>query len=131
MNEFTLRARSRGVERTVHAVADGAGFTVTINGDPAVARNKAAALRLARDVIGALLHEADRTRSTWGMMVTVPEGSAVYGDWRLNGFGGGGEPTRPDMLARIRSRYTTGPATAALENALQIVNAHVSDTKAA
>lgn len=131
MDNYTIRARSRGTERCVTGVTDGAGFTVTLNGQPHVARNKAASLRMTREFLGALLHEADRTNSSWGMMVTVTEGSAVYGDWRLSGFGGGGDVERPDLLARIRSRYTTGPAMAALENALQIVNACVGDKKAA
>jgi hypothetical protein len=130
MSEFSIRARSRGIERSVAAIADGAGFTVHLDGEPQVARNTAAALRMARDFIGALLHEADRTGSSWGMIVTVSEGSAVYGDWRLSGIGGGA-PGAPDLLARIRSRYSGGPAMAALENALQIVNGHVADKKAA
>ena len=122
---FSLDAQKCGAERHVHADADGLGITVYCDGQPSRARSGNDAISIARSYIGEFLQPAQRGGIPWGLMVTVPDGVAVYGEWPLGGGGGRSPGFQNTPLVRIRNRWHDSGPLSALENALQIIREYV------
>jgi hypothetical protein len=121
---FALDAQKAGAKKHVHAETDGSGITVYRDGWPAHARNASEAIRVARDYIGEFLQPAQRGGIPWGLLVTVPEGVASYGEWPLSGRGGDRPDFRKTPLVRIRERWHDSGPLSALENAIEIIKAY-------
>jgi hypothetical protein len=118
---FSLAAQKCGIERHVTAEADGFGITVYTDGIPTRARSGAEAISISRDYIGEFLQPAQHGGVPWGLMVTVPDGVAVYGEWPLSGRGSRSPSFENTPLVRIRNRWHDSGPLSALENAIQII----------
>jgi hypothetical protein len=106
-----------------HASADGLGILVNTDAGPTRVGTVDAAIRVARDHIGRFLEPTGRGGIPWGLLVTVAEGSAAYGEWPLSG--GTASPSfQQTALARIRRRWHDHDALSALENAIEIIRAY-------
>ncbi|MGH2904517.1 MAG: hypothetical protein ACRDK7_13175 [Solirubrobacteraceae bacterium] len=120
---FALAAQKAGFQAHANANADGLGILLNTDAGPTRVRTIDAAIRVARDHIGGFLEPANRGGVPWGLLVTVAEGSAVYGEWPLSGG-----PASPDFqqtaLARIRRRWHDRGPLSALENAVEIIRAY-------
>jgi hypothetical protein len=122
---FSLAAQKAGFECHVSAEADGLGIIVHTDAGPIRVHHVDEAIRTARDRIGHFLQSACRGGIPWGLLVTVSEGCAAYGEWPLSG--GGGSPSFQETpLARIRRRWHDSEPLSALENAMQIIRAYSS-----
>ncbi len=132
MFSFSLDAQVNGPELSVSAEEDGLGITVRTASGPQRARSWNEAIRIVRDEVGGFLARAQRGGIPWGLRVTVPDGTAVYGEWPLVGGGGGGSPSfQNTALVRIRNRWSDSGALSALENAIQIVREYAPARRAA
>lgn len=123
---FALDAQKAGAERHVHAVADGSGITVHRDGWPMATRSVNDAVRLARNYIGEFLQSAQRGGIPWGLLVTVEEGVAAYGEWPLSGRSSDNPQFSRTALVRIRERWHDSGPLSALENAMEIVRAYAA-----
>jgi hypothetical protein len=120
---FSLAAQKAGFEAHANVEADGLSITVNTDQGPIHARGIDAAIRAARDYIGQFLGPASHGHIPWGVLVTVSEGVAAYGEWPLSG--GGGSPTfQESALVRIRRRWHDHGPLSALENAIEIIHAY-------
>jgi hypothetical protein len=120
---FSLEAHKAGFRAHANVVADGLGITVNTDQGPIHARGIDAAIRAARDYIGQFLAPARRGGIPWGLLVTVSDGVAAYGEWPLSG--GGGSPSFGETaLAKIRGRWHDHDPLSALANAIEIVHAY-------
>src|SRR4051812_12988346 len=128
---FSLDAQKAGAGRHVHAESDGSGIVVDRDGWATPARTVGEAIRVARDYIGEFLSPAQRGGIPWGLLVTVVDGVASYGEWPLSG----GEARRPDFrrtpLVRIRNRWHDSGPLSALENAIEIIKAYSGGSRRA
>jgi hypothetical protein len=118
---FSLAAQRAGFEVHASAEADGLGVTVNTDQGPIRAHSVGAAIRVARDYIGQFIEPARRGGIPWGLLVTVSEGVASYGEWPLSG--GAGSPSfLQTALVRIRGRWADHGPLSALENAIEIIH---------
>jgi hypothetical protein len=131
MELFTLQAQIVG--QTYHATAsnDGSGIVVDTDRGPIAVRSVKEAMRAARDYLGPLLQNASKHHAPWGLYVGVTGVAAVYGSWPLLPGGPPSSPATVELVTRIRREYHDGSATAALENALRIIEAYTSERRAA
>jgi hypothetical protein len=120
---FSLAAQKAGFQAHANAEADGLGIVVSTDAGPTRVRTVDAAMRLARDHIGQFLAPASRGEIPWGLLVSVAEGSAAYGEWPLSG-GTAAPSFQQTALARIRRRWHDRGPLSALENAMEIVRAY-------
>jgi hypothetical protein len=127
---FSLDAQKCGFERHTSAEADGFGITVSRDGEMVRARSVDDAIRIARDYIGEFLQPAQRGEIPWGLLVTVPGGSASYGEWPL--LGGSRNPDFQNTpLVRIRNRWHNGSGPlSALANAIAIIRSYAPTGRA-
>ncbi len=128
---FSLDAQVCGTERSVRAEADGFGITIYTAGGLVRARSWNDAVRLAREEIGEFLRRAQKPGVPWGLRVTVPDGSAAYGEWPLTGGGGGNPSFQNTPLVRIRNRWDDSSPSSALENAVAIIREYIPRGRAA
>jgi hypothetical protein len=120
---FSLVAQKAGFQAHASADADGLGIIVNTDAGPTRVGSVDAAIRIARDHIGRFLEPASRGGVPWGLLVTVVEGCAAYGEWPL--AGGAPSPSfKETALARIRHRWHDHGPTSALENAIEIIGAY-------
>jgi hypothetical protein len=120
---FSLEAQKAGFEVHASAEADGLGITVNTDQGPIPAHSIDAAIRVARDYVGQFIEPARRGGIPWGLLVTVSEGVASYGEWPLSGGGGGGSPSfLQTALVRIRRHWDDHGPLSALENAIEIIH---------
>jgi hypothetical protein len=120
---FSLAAQKAGFEVHASAETDGLGITVSTDQGPIRAHSMDSAIRVARDYIGQFIEPARRGGIPWGLLVTVSEGVASYGQWPLSG--GGGSPSfQQTALVRIRGRWHDHGPLSALENAIEIIHAY-------
>jgi hypothetical protein len=120
---FSLAAQKAGFQAHANVESDGLGIVVNTDAGPARVRNVDAAIRITRDHIGQFLAGASHGGVPWGLLVTVPEGSAAYGEWPLSG--GAASPSfQQTLLARIRRRWHDHGPLSALENAMEIARAY-------
>ena len=120
---FSLAAQKAGFQAQASADADGLGILVNTDAGPTRVRAVDAAIRVARDHIGRFLEPASRGGIPWGLLVTVAEGAAAYGEWPLSG--GTASPSfQQTALARIRRRWHDHRPLSALENAIEIIRAY-------
>lgn len=131
MEIFSLQAQVLGVSYHANAANDGTGITVDTNQGRSVARSVNEAERIARNFLGPILHNADSRNQPWGLYVSVAGVAAVYGNWPLLPGGPPESPATVELVTRIRREYRSGSASAALENALRIIDAYTSQRKAA
>jgi hypothetical protein len=125
---FALDAQKCGIERHVRATSDGLGIVVDLDGRLVNARSVNEAIREARDYIGEYLQPAQRGGIPWGLLVTVSDGIAAYGEWPLAGGGGGSPSFQNTPLVRIHQRWHRGSGPlSALENAIQIIREYTRD----
>jgi hypothetical protein len=118
---FSLAAQKASFEASASAEADGLGITVHTDQGPIRAHSVDAAIRVARDYIGQFIEPARRGGIPWGLLVTVSEGVASYGEWPLSG--GGGSPSfLQTALVRIRGHWNDHGPLSALENAIEIIH---------
>lgn len=123
---FSLDAHKCGNERHTSAETDGFGITVSLDGEMVRARSTNDAIRIARDYIGEYLRQAERGGVPWGIRVTVPDGTAIYGEWPFTRGGAGDPAFRNTPLFRIRNRWRDGSGPlSALANAVEIIRAYV------
>ena len=122
---FSLGAQRSGIERHVRAEADGFGITLLFDGTPIRVGSTNEAIRRARDFIGEYLLPAQRGGIPWGLIVTVSDGSAVYGEWPLRG-GPPGPTFQRTPLVQIHKRWHDSGPLSALENAVQILRAYTT-----
>jgi hypothetical protein len=123
---FKRDAQRCGIEQHVTVTLDGfGGITVDRDGDLAHTRSPNEAIRAARDYIGEFLQPAQRGGQPWGLLVTVPDGVAAYGEWPLSGGGGRSPSFQNTPLVRIRNRWQDSGPLSALENAIQIIREYV------
>jgi hypothetical protein len=122
---FSLDGQKAGAERHASAqVDDFRRISVSCDGHIVLAKNLNDAIRIARDYVGELIHNAGGG-IPWGVRVTVPDGTAVYGEWPLMPGGGGGSPSFQDTpLVKIRNRWHGSSPLSALENAIEIIKAY-------
>ena len=119
---FSLSAQSAGAERQARAETDGFGITLYLDGQPTAVRSGIDAVNKARDYIGEFLKSAERHGfRAWGLLVAVPDGQAVYGEWPLVGGGGGSPSFQNTPLFKIRNRWHDSGPISALENAVAIL----------
>jgi hypothetical protein len=131
MDIFSLQIQVAGFNRHASARSDGTGITIETDAGPRRARTVREAIREARGYLGPFLHEADRRKLPWGILVSAGGVSAVYGECPLLGGGGGGSVSI-ELVTRIRREYHDGAgALAALENALRIIDAYTDNRRAA
>jgi hypothetical protein len=104
---FSLAAQKAGFEAHANAEADGLGIVVSTDAGPTRVRTVDAAMCLARDHIGQFLAPASHGEIPWGLLVSVAEGSAAYGEWPLSGG------RRRRASSRPRSRASAGVGTTA------------------
>ncbi len=121
---FSLEAQKLGFNAHASAEADGLGITVSTDQAPIRTRGVDAAIRAARDYIGQFLEPASRGGIPWGLLVTVSDGMARYGDWPQFGGGGGSPSFRQTPLVRIHQRWRDHGPISALENAIEIIHAY-------
>jgi len=121
---FSLAAQKAGFEAHVNAEADGLGIALNTDAAPIRVRGTDAAIRAARDYIGQFLEPARRGGIPWGLLVTVSEGVAAYGEWPLSGAGGGSPSFQQTALVQIHKRWHDRGPLSALENAIEIVHAY-------
>jgi hypothetical protein len=121
---FTLIAQVLGQQRSVVARSDGYGFSVTTESGTRSARTLRGAIQIAREDLGRYLARAWRRGLPWGLYVSVASAQAVYGDWPLLPVGGGGPSGSEELITKIRRRYTGNNPRAALENAIDIIEAY-------
>lgn len=120
---FSLEAQKAGFQAQASAEADGLGIVVNTDAGPTRVRGVDVAIRVARDHIGQFLAPASRGGVPWGLLVTVAEGVAAYGEWPLSG--GGASPSfQQTLLARIRRRWHDHGPLSALENAIEIIRGY-------
>ena len=132
MFNFSLDAQVCGIERSVRAEVDGLGIVVHHAEGIRRARSWSEAIRFAEEDIGRFLRPARRPGVPWGLRVTVPDGSAVYGEWPLIPSSGSPSPDfRRSPLSRIRERWSGSNAHSALENAVAIIRAYAPRGRAA
>lgn len=134
MEIFSLQIQVAGFGHHATASSDGYSVSVETDGGARSARNVREATREAREHLGPFLHDAERRKLPWGLLVSVGGVSAVYGAWPLlsgGGGGGGGAGESESLVARIRRQYKDGSALAALENALRIIGAYTNERGAA
>jgi hypothetical protein len=123
--QFSLKAHVVGDERFVSARHD--GVSVVLSGDFGDRRASSwrEAERVAHEYIGRHLQPAMRGDRVWGLVVSVPGFSALYGTPHPTaGVSlGAGAPADPNSaVMRIYRRWRQGDsARSALENAMQIV----------
>jgi len=129
MEIFSLKIQVAGFNHHATALSDGTGITVDTDSGPRAARTIGEAAREAREYLGPFLHDADRRKLPWGLLVSVSGVSAVYGAWPL--LPGGRGSVTEELVTRIRRQYKDGSALAALENALRIIRAYTPDRRAA
>jgi hypothetical protein len=122
---FSLDAQRCGPERHARAEDDGLGIVVDLDGHLTRVRSPQEALRVARDYIGEYLQPAQRGGMPWGLRVTVPDGTAVYGEWPLVWGGGGSATFQRTPLVRIRNRWHDSGPLSALANAVEIIRAYL------
>src|SRR4051794_3778065 len=83
-------------------------------------------VRVAHDYIGEFLARADRSGfGAWGLLVTVTDGSAAYGEWPLSGRSTGEPSFQRTPLVRIRNRWHDSGSISALQNAVEILHEYV------
>ena len=129
---FSLRAHVLGEERSITAMRDGAGVILTGDFGSRHTSSIREAERIAHEYIGSHLQQAQRGDRPWGLVVSVPGFSALYGTPNpavgvALGAGAPADANSPPM--RIYSRWRRGDsARSALENAMQIIRATVSDS---
>jgi hypothetical protein len=129
---FRLQTQVLGTEHSVTADADGyGGITVHFSGGVRRVGSSSEAIRIARDDIGDFLRRAQRPGVPWGLLVVVPDGQAVYGEWPLSGGGAGSPSFQQTPLAQIRNRWHDSGALSALENAIQIIREYAPKRHAA
>ncbi len=128
---FSITAQVVGVERSAQVKSDGLGITIQTDAGLCRAGSWNEAVRIARDYIGEHLRPAHRPGVPWGLRVTVPDGSAVYGEWPLVSGPPPSSAFEQTPLSQIRRRHDGSSATAALENALAIVRAYIPRRRAA
>jgi hypothetical protein len=81
---------------------------------------------MARDEIGHFLVGAERTKTPWGLYVSMANVCAFYGDAPPNVPRGAEAPLPPDeLINRIRAEYKAGGPIAALQNAIRIIEAYL------
>ncbi len=135
MSSFSLRSHVNGIARSISATQDGSGVTLTGDFGQRYARTMREAQRIAHDYIGEHLARANRGDRPWGLVVSVPGFSALYGtpDPQSGLSLGGGAPADPNSVPmRIYSRWRHGDSPrAALENAMQLIRAVVGDGRRA
>jgi hypothetical protein len=129
MELFSLQLQVAGFNHHATAISDGTGITVQTDSGPRAARTMGEAMREAREYVGPFLHDAERRKLPWGLLVSVSGVSAVYGAWPL--LPGRSGSVSEELVAKIRRQYKDGSALAALENALRIIRAYTSDRRAA
>lgn len=118
---FSLEAQRAGFEVHASAEADGLGVTVNTDQGPIRAHSIDAAIRVARDYIGQFIEPAHRGGIPWGLLVTVSEGVASYGERPLSGRGGSPSFLQT-ALVRIRKHWDDHGPLSALENAIEIIH---------
>jgi len=124
---FALDAQKAGFEHHVHAETDGLGIVVYTDEEVRRVGSVNEAIRIARDYIGAFLQPAQRGGIPWGLLVTVSDGCAAYGEWPL--AGGGGPSFQQTPLVRIHKRWHDSGPLSALENAIEIIRAYASSSR--
>jgi hypothetical protein len=122
---FSLDAQRCGQERHARAEADGLGIVVDLDGHLTRVRTPNEALHVARDYIGEYLQPAQRAGVPWGLMVTVTDGVAVYGEWPLAGSNAHNPTFQRTPLVRIRNRWHDSGPLSALANAVEIIRAYL------
>jgi hypothetical protein len=125
---FALGAQKAGFEHHVRAETDGLGIVVYTDEEVRPVGSVNEAIRVARDYIGAFLQPAQRGGIPWGLLVTVSDGCAAYGEWPLSG-GGGGPSFEQTPLVRIHRRWHHSGPLSALENAIEIIRAYASSSR--
>jgi hypothetical protein len=131
MEIFSLQVQVLGIAHHATATNDGTGITVDTDRGRFTARTVKEAERIARNYLGPILHTADSRNQPWGLYVSVSGVAAVYGNWPLLPGGPPSSPATVDLVTRIRREYQSGSASAALENALRIIDAYTSERRAA
>jgi hypothetical protein len=131
MEIFSLRAQVLGVTYEATATGDGLGITVETSDRAFHTHSVREAMRVARNYLGPILHSADRRHAPWGLYVSAAGVAAVYGSWPLLPAGPPVSAATVELVTRIRREYRDGSASAALENALRIIEAYTSDRRAA
>ena len=81
------------------------GIVVNTDTGPTRVRGVDAAIRVARDHIGQFLAPASHGGVPWGLLVTVAEGVAAYGEWPLSGG-----RASPSFQQTLLARYPTAVA---------------------
>lgn len=120
---FSLEAQRAGFRAHANAQADGLGIFVNTDVGPTRVRSVDMAIRVARDHVGQFLAPASHGGVPWGLLVTVAEGVAAYGEWPLSG--GRASPSfQQTLLARIRRRWHDHGPLSALENAIEIIRGY-------
>lgn len=131
MDIFSLQVQVVGFNHHAVARSDGYSITVETDGGSRSARSVREAMREAREHVGQYLHDAEKRKLPWGLLVSVAGVSAVYGAWPLLPGSGESESRTESLVARIRRQYKDGSALAALENALRIIDAYSNDRRSA
>jgi hypothetical protein len=127
---FNLDAQVLGTKRSVRAEVDGLGIVVHYSEGIRRVRSWGDAIRVAERDIGEFIRPAGRPGVPWGLRVSVPDGTAVYGEWPL--LPGPPSPDfRRSLLSRIRDRLSGPSASSALENAVAIITAYALGGRAA
>lgn len=121
---FALDAHKAGHELHVRATSDGSGITVDRDGWPTHTSSISEAIRVARDYVGEFLQPAQRGGIPWGLLVTVEDGVASYGEWPLSGGGSRNPDFSRTPLVKIRNRWHDSGPLSALENAIEIIKAY-------
>ena len=132
MQLFSLTAQVLGTQYLVGVDNDGTGIVVHTPEGPEAARTLVEAERLAHRAMAMILRRGERPGVPWGLLVSVADVQAVYGEWPL--LPGAGEPSSPERtpVARIRAEWRDGDGPLrALENAMRIVEAYVGRRAAA
>jgi hypothetical protein len=121
---FSLEAQKAGFQAHASAEADGGAIVVSTDQGPIPASGVDGAIRVARDRIGHFLEPARRGGIPWGLLVTVSDGMARYGEWPQFGGGGGSPSFQQTPLVRIHQRWHDHGPISALENAIEIIHAY-------
>lgn len=132
MRVFTLRVQVAGHEHEVVGERRGRAIAVLTPQGIQGARSLHAATRIAANVLGPPLDQAERNGAPWGLYVEVGHNQAVYGDWPLLPGSLDDRRRKPSRLSKIRALWEEGDgAVAALNNAITIIEEFAEQQRAA